>query len=198
MAEAYTTRGRAVLQEYGSNPEAWGGELNAGALAILDAMWGTTAPVTVNGNVTLTSLDKLPDQARGFVLPLVGTGGFTVTVPAQDKPYLIINNCAANVTIKPGSTGTTAVSRAGTACLFWIDSAKTTVYAVDPTLDKIKAPAAPVDMNSKRLTSLANPEADADGISRGYLNTRLPGTITISTSAPTGGSDGDIHFRVLP
>ncbi|WP_128755484.1 hypothetical protein [Metarhizobium album] len=31
-----------------------------------------------------------------------------------------------------------------------------------------------------------------------YVDERLPGRITISTEAPTGGEDGDIHFRVLP
>ena len=35
MAESYTPRLRAVQQEYNSNPETWGTELNIGALQIL-------------------------------------------------------------------------------------------------------------------------------------------------------------------
>lgn len=44
----------------------------------------------------------------------------------------------------------------------------------------------------------SEPTDPKDAITVGYLKARLPGRVTISTGLPSGGSDGDIHFRVLP
>jgi hypothetical protein len=44
----------------------------------------------------------------------------------------------------------------------------------------------------------ATPTDDDHAVTRKFVTDKIPGRITISTDAPTGGQDGDIHFRVLP
>jgi hypothetical protein len=194
MAPTYSSRLRALLQEYNTNPESWGGELNLGALEILDAGWATTE-VAVEAEVTLTSQQALADQSRGLVLILSGSGGFAVITPAVDKPYLVINNCAADVTMKP-SGGTAATIRAGIASLYYTNAAGTIGYVVDPTLDKIKPAAADVAMGSNKITGLADPTSAQDASTKAYADTKLPlaggtmtGAIAMGTAKITGLGD---------
>lgn len=163
MAPTPTRRLRALKQEQYTNPDSWGAELNVGALDIIDKGFGTSE-VAVNANVTLTAANFLDDQSRSIVLILTGTGGFQVTAPAVDKPYLVVNNCAADVTMKP-SGGTAATIRAGIASWYYTNAAGSVGAVFDPTLDKIKAPAANVSMNAKKLTNVAPATAATDAAS---------------------------------
>ena len=169
MPATYTSRIRALQQEYNTNPESWGGELNDGALEILDASWAVTE-ITVGAEVTLTSQNALADQSRGFVLIASGAGGFAVITPAVDKPYLVINDCTADITMKP-SGGTAATIRAGTQALYTTNAAGTAGRVVDPTLDKIRAPAASVAMNSQKITGMADPDDAQDAATKSYIDT---------------------------
>lgn len=167
MASTATSRLRLIKQATYDNPETWGVELNNGALDMVDAAFGA-ASFAVAGNVTLTVENYTSDQARSLFLIMTGAGGFTVTVPAVDKAYLVINNCAADVTVTPLS-GTGAVIRAGTAIWWYCDG--TDGFVVDPTLDTIKAPAADVAMNDKKLTGLAEPTQAQDASTKNYADT---------------------------
>jgi hypothetical protein len=162
MAATYSSRLRALKQEYNTNPESWGGELNTGAIERMDEAWAVTE-ITVGSEVTLTSQNALADESRGFVLIASGDGGFAVITPAVDKPYLVINDCTADITMKP-SGGTAATIRAGTKVLYYTNEAATVGYVVDPTLDKIKAPVASVSMGSQKITSLADGVDDNDAV----------------------------------
>lgn len=169
MADTATRRGRAQKIEQYTKDNAWGPELNDGGLERMDEMWAVKA-VTVNGNVTLTAQNFIQDEARSAVLILSGAGGFAVTAPAVDKPYLVVNNCAADVTVKP-SGGTQATVRAGTAVWYYTNADADTGFVVDPTLDKIKAPAAHVSLNSKKITGLADPTDAQDAATKNYIDT---------------------------
>jgi len=149
MASVATTRLRLDKQATGDNPNAWGIRLNA-ALDLIDESQGVSI-VPVTADVTLTSNNYTSDQSRRAVLRFTGAGGFTVTVPAVEKLYLIDNRCAADVTLKTAS-GVSAVIRAGTRVPAYVDAVDTA--AVDPTLDKIKPPVAAVAMNGQKLTGL--------------------------------------------
>ena len=145
-----TSRLRLLKQAPGSNFDSWGVQLHAGALDRTDEAFGL-AEITVGADVTLDVDNYLTDEARRLVLHLTGAGGFTVTTPAVDKPYLVVNDCSANVTITPsGGTGVTV--RAGVASWVWCDG--TDAKIVDTTLDKIATAAGDVALGGNKLTGV--------------------------------------------
>lgn len=158
MTASATSRLRLIKQAYNSNPESWGSELNAGALDMADEAWGLTE-ITVGANVTLTANNFISDQARSFVLECTGAGGFIVTVPAVEKPYLVVNDCSADITVTP-SGGTGATVRAGTAVLYYVNG--TVARVIDPTLDEIKTAAADVALGGNKLTGVGAATAATD------------------------------------
>lgn len=186
MPATYTSRIRALQQEYNTNPESWGGELNTGALQRLDDAFAITE-ITVGAEVTLTSQNALADQSRSLVLICSGAGGFAVIHPAVDKPYLVINDCSADITMKP-SGGTAATIRAGTQVWYHTNEAGTVGYVADMPLNKIKVPAASVDMNSQNLTSLADAVAGTDGTNKAQVEALIAAAATINLPVPTGNA----------
>jgi microcystin-dependent protein len=168
MPATATSRIRALKQEYNTNPEAWGGELNLGTLDMLDEAWGLSE-IAVAGEVTLTVTDFVSDQARSFVLECSGAGGFAVISPAVEKPYYVINDCTADITIKP-SGGTAATVRAGTAAFVYMNG--TVARAIDPTLDKIRTAAGNVALGGNRLTGVADPVDAQDAGTKAYVDAR--------------------------
>jgi len=180
MASVATTRLRLDKQATGDNPNAWGIRLNA-ALDLIDESQGVSI-VPVSADVTLTSNNYTSDQARRAVLRFTGAGGFTVTVPAVEKLYLIDNRCAADVTLKTAS-GASAVIRAGTRVPAYVDAVDTT--AVDPTLDKIKPAAAAVNLNGQRLTNGGAAVDDTDFIQKVQATGLVAPLVTLAQSWAT-------------
>lgn len=168
MASTPTRRGRLNKQATFDNPDAWGPVLNEGGLDRADEMWATTE-IVVNAPVTLTVEDYLPDEARGFVLIFTGAGGEPVTHPAVDKPYILVNNCIADITFEPES-GTGATVRAGTAVMYYTNEDASLGYVIDPTLDKIKTAAAHVSLGGFKLTNVGTPTASSDAATKGWVD----------------------------
>ena len=113
MVSTPTSRLRLNKQGTGDNTNTWGTKLNDEVFDRIDeAIAGSTA-ITVSGNVTLTSTNYVSDQARNAILLLSGAGGFTITIPAVSKFYIVRNACSAAVTFSNG--GTTVSVPAGQA-----------------------------------------------------------------------------------
>lgn len=153
MVATYSKRLRALQQEQNSNVDSWGPELNIGAIERLDEGWATSE-VVVAGNVTLDVEQGISDQARSLVLILTGAGGFTVTHPEVDKPYLVVNNCVADVTLKP-QAGSGAVIRAGKKLWYYTNSAGDTGYVIDPRISDFLSANANIDMGGFRIINIA-------------------------------------------
>ena len=156
---------RGILQEYNTNDETWSEFLNQQALALLDAARAQFTPIdldaaAVAGAYTLTVQNFLVDQARAATLRFTGTGTFTVTGPPNAYWYIVINECTGIVNLK-STSGTSAPVRPGTSVIWTSDG--TTAYVLDPTLDKVKPPAASVDMDSQKLINMAAATAATDG-----------------------------------
>lgn len=160
-----TTRLRAMQQVYNTNPEAWGNFLNV-ALQMLDNGFGF-ASVTVDADYTLQRSDYIESEAQKLTLVLTGAGGFTVTAPAVDKPYFVINNCAADVTLEPEG-GTGAVIRAGTSVWWYCDGTNGFVY--DPALNEMKAPTGSLSLNGQKITNLSPGTASTDAATFGQVS----------------------------
>lgn len=165
MASTPTSRLRLNKQGTYDNPETWGIELNNGMIDMVDSAFGGFS-ATISGDVALTVENYTADQARQLFMILDGAGGFTITVPAVDKLYYVVNDCAANVTITP-LAGTGAVVRAGTAMWWYCDG--TDGFVKDPTLDQILPAAADVSMGGNRITDLADAVADDDATPKGQV-----------------------------
>ena len=186
MSATYTARGRINKQAYASNAEAWGTELNQGALDRLDDMWGVVE-VTVGADVTLTSENAISDQSRSVVLILSGAGGFNVTAPAVDKPYLVVNNCTADVDILPNA-GTPATVRAGKASWYYTNAAGTTGYVIDPTLSDLKAATASIDAGSQLINNVADGVSDNDAVNKSQLD----GLLNLAPISTVAGIADDV------
>jgi hypothetical protein len=187
-----TSRLRLEKQTVDSNENAWGTRLNQ-SLDLVDLAF-STEEVTVSSDVTLTSTNYADNQSRALCLILSGDGGYAVTTPAVDKPYLVVNNCTSDVTMKP-SGGTAATIRAGTIVWYYNNAAGDTGYVVDTTLDKIKAPVASVAMGSQKLTGMAAGTSATDGAT---LSNRLDqfatptASVAMGSQKITGLADGTI------
>jgi len=162
----FTSSLRLIKQEYRSNPESWGGELNAGVFDMVDEAFHPVV-VPVAANVNLTVQNAVSDQSRRIHLTFTGAGGFTVTAPGVPKVYFVHNQCAADVQLAVDG-GDSKPIRAGTGVWFWTDGATTNLY--DPTLDKLQPAAADVSIGGQKITNLADGTADTDAANVGQVN----------------------------
>lgn len=121
MVSTFTPNGRITKQGTNDSPNTWGTVLNTQVIDLLEDMILGVEPVTITGtsNVTLTTANGSPDQARHGTLELVGTLGADIDlyIPAAEKQYFIrgdwtgafnvnvkISGSSTEVTIGPGET----------------------------------------------------------------------------------------------
>lgn len=109
MAATYTTSNRIMVPAKGDQVDTYATTFWALQADALDQSLDGVLELTVSGSVTLTTANGTitGDQARNRLLVLTGTGG-TVTVPAVEKVYEVVNGCSGAVTFTQGS-GTTCV-----------------------------------------------------------------------------------------
>jgi hypothetical protein len=156
---------RAELQALGENLSTWGDTRLNEALKRLEEGIAQVFTHAVSGNYTLASSNYVQDEARSAVLVLIGAPGATykITIPGTTKTYFVANKTNAAQTIGTAG-GTSATVRAGMVTLVYCDGTDT--FAVDPTLDKVKAAAANVSLNSRKITDLADATADQDAATK--------------------------------
>jgi hypothetical protein len=181
-----TERLRLEKQTVNSNENAWGTRLNS-SLDLVDAGFAVLE-IAVEADVTLTAQNYTADQSRAMCLILSGSGGFDVLHPAStDKPYMLVNNCTAAVDFGPDSQ-TLVTVRAGFMGWYHTNEAGTVGYLADMTLDKIKAPAASVSMNSQKLTALADGVDSNDAVNV----SQTLGIVTAAAASASAASDSAI------
>ena len=90
----------------GEQAGIWGATTNNNLGNLLvQAITGNTAVSVTAGNITLTSLNGVTDEARSAVLVVSGTPGTTrvITIPSASKAYTVRNTSNATVQIKTAS-----------------------------------------------------------------------------------------------
>jgi hypothetical protein len=211
MPSTFTSSGGYELQATGENANQWGARLNT-SLTLLDERVDGVATTVVTGNWTLTITNAAASPGRRHVQVMTGSPAspFTVTLPGRTLFRLFVNSTGQTATITTGS-GATAAVRAGQQSRIYCDG--TNVYVGDPSLDTIRAPAAPVSLNSQRITSLATPTAGTDAATKGYVdgvafNAALPGGSAAGQVAIWNGTvpvwgaldlaDADARTGILP
>lgn len=133
MVSTATSRLRLNKQGTGDNTNTWGTKLNTEALDLTDEAIAGVETIALTGNHTLTSTNYVSDQARNMGLRFTGslTSGATITIPAVEKLYFIINDSGQTLTFTAG--GTTGAVETGRRK--WIACNGTDVYVGEDGAD---------------------------------------------------------------
>lgn len=107
MASTYSSILKLELIGNGDQSGTWGTTTNNNLGTLIEqAIAGTASIDVTSGDVTLTNLNGVSDQARCAALYVTGTPGVTrnLIAPAVSKLYVIANATASSVVIKTVST----------------------------------------------------------------------------------------------
>jgi hypothetical protein len=107
MATTFSSLLRVELIGTGDQSGTWGDTTNRNLGTILeDAIAGTANLNVTLGNVTLSSIDGQPDQARCMILNVTGTPGTTrsIIAPKTSKVYVVVNGSNAPVVLRGSDT----------------------------------------------------------------------------------------------
>jgi hypothetical protein len=126
MVSSYTDNLRLTLQGTGDNPNTWGEILNTVITLVGEAIAGVEdVTITGSSDVTLTTTNGTPDQARNATLVLKGTLGANINLilPAVEKQYFIRGawSGAYTVTAKISGSSTSLVINSGDKKVVYTD-----------------------------------------------------------------------------
>jgi hypothetical protein len=203
----YSANLKIELMSLGDQTGSWGTTTNSNLGTTLEqAIVGYGNPnFTTDADLTITLTDSNATQvARNLALNVTSTGSLTTTrnliVPTIQKAYLIRNNTTGSQSIiVKTSAGTGVTVASGTYLVVYVDGTN-----VVPQISQLPVlyggTGATTAANAR--TSLGVPALDGTGatgawpITIAVTTSNGYGTRTVSTSAPTGGADGDIWYRV--
>jgi microcystin-dependent protein len=106
MPSTFSTSLRIELIGPGEQAGVWGTTTNNNLGELVEqAITGRTTLNVTSGNVTLTSLNGVVDEARSAVLAVTGTPGVTriLTIPNVEKSYTVINQTTNIAQVKTAS-----------------------------------------------------------------------------------------------
>ena len=106
MPSTFSTSLRLELIGDGEQSGVWGQTTNNNFGELVEqAITGRTTLNVTSGDITLTSLNGVVDQARSAVLAVTGTPGVTrvITIPNVNKTYTVINQTTNIVQVKTAS-----------------------------------------------------------------------------------------------
>ena len=171
-------------QGTGNNLNTWGDELNNALDRISEAIADRTEK-SLTGSVTLTSTNYEANESRSAVL-VFSDGGLsstpTVTLPARKKLYWA-KNTGSTYAVTIGVSGGTSASipTGGRWVLILCDGTDCEIH--DPSVSDLKAPSAALDMNSQKITSLADPTANQDAATKAYVDTEVADVVSDAGAA---------------
>ena len=133
MVSTATSRLRLNKQGTGDSVNTWGTVLNTQALDLTDEAIAGVETIALTGNHTLTSTNYVSDEARNMALRFTGslTSGATITIPAVEKLYFVINDSGQTLTFTAG--GTTGAIETGRRK--WLACDATNVYVGEDGAD---------------------------------------------------------------
>lgn len=184
MASTYSTLLRVELIGTGDQSGTWGSTTNANLGTVLEDAIAATATIDVTaGNVTLTNLDGVADQARCMILNVIGTPGTSrnIITPKLSKTYVVINGSNGAVVIKDSDiTGTTVA--AGTKAHVAFNTVANDFVTIVSSTDYVVPGGA---LGTPSSGTLSNCTVDGTN-SVGYRNVPAVGTKTSSYVLATG------------
>jgi microcystin-dependent protein len=192
-ADTFSTSLGAILQGTGNNNNAWGLNLNEGALQLLD-----TSIAGVYSNDALTggnlAMDEVVPPAGPHPLPqavvvLAGTlaSDQTVTVPDVSKLWLVANDCTGAFALKFKTTSGTAgavIPQGGTA-LVYCDGANNIFVGLSTSLRDVQWLGASGTIALPGVSFAAEPSTGLRWVSAGVAALTIGG-VDIATFSATG------------
>ena len=219
MASTYSTDLKLELMATGENAGTWGTKTNTNLNLIQQAIAGFQSIDVAATDVTLDMLDASISNARNMVLKFTGTlaGNRTVNLPDGIEKFYILQDATTH-----GANSLTFKTTSGTG--FTLDEGKmhggfsdgTNTYEValntlggtigtlqiddDAIINSKVADNAILTANisNNQISSAKIIDAnitEAKIENNAVTAAKLQRKFTISTAAPSGGSDGDIWFK---
>jgi hypothetical protein len=184
MASTASNSLKLRKQGTGDNLNTWGGLLNTDVIDLIDEAVAQQVTISLTGNHTLTSTNYASNEARHPYI-IFTDGGLasspTVTAPGVENIWWI-KNAGSTYAITFGVSGGTSVSiRPGSTAAVFSDGTDCEIY--DQEAGDLKPPTAAFDMNSQKITSLADPTADQDGATKAYVDTEVAAVVSDAGAA---------------
>lgn len=185
MPSSYTTSLRLVLPVTGELQNTWGDVVNNGLTQLVEAAIAGTATVNIpNANVTLTTANEAPDQARQMFVRLTGalTAQRDVVCPAVSKLYFVINDTTGGFGINfrtPAGTG--VVVPAGQRMVLYCDGTNV-VNAITRLVGDVQGTAT----NITGIAAVANGGTGASTPAEARVNLAVETSSTGSTRVAAG------------
>ena len=221
MASTYSTDLKLELMATGENAGTWGTKTNTNLNLIQQAIAGFQSIDVASTDVTLSMLDASISNARNMVLKFTGTlaGNRTVNLPNGIEKFYILQDATTH-----GSNSLTFKTTSGTG--FTLDEGKmhggfsdgTNAYEVALNTLGGSIGSAQIDTNAVINSKIATNAILTANISANQITNakildanvttskiadnavtaaKLERKFTISTSSPSGGSDGDVWFEYI-
>ena len=222
MASTYSTDLKLELMATGENAGTWGTKTNTNLELVQQAIAGFQAIDVASSDVTLVMSNASISNARNMVLKFTGTlaGNRTVNLPDGIEKFYILQDATTH-----GANSLTFKTTSGTG--FTLDEGKmhggfsdgTNTYEValntlggtigtlqiddDAIINSKVADNAILTANisNNQISSAKIIDAnitEAKIENNAVTAAKLQRKFTISTSSPSGGSDGDVWFEYIP
>ena len=222
MASTYSTDLKLELMATGENAGTWGTKTNTNLELVQQAIAGFQAIDVASSDVTLVMSNASISNARNMVLKFTGTlaGNRTVNLPDGIEKFYILQDATTH-----GANSLTFKTVSGTG--FTLDEGKmhggfsdgTNVYEV--ALNTLGGTIGTLQIDDDAITNakIADNAILTANISNNQISSakiidaniteakiennavtaaKLQRKFTISTSSPSGGSDGDVWFEYIP
>ena len=219
MASTYSTDLKLELMATGENAGTWGTKTNTNLELVQQAIAGFQAIDVASSDVTLVMSNASISNARNMVLKFTGTlaGNRTVNLPNGIEKFYILQDATTH-----GANSLTFKTTSGTG--FTLDEGKmhggfsdgTNTYEV--ALNTLGGTIGTLQIDDDAITNakIADDAILTANISNNQISSakiidaniteakiennavtaaKLQRKFTISTAAPSGGSDGDIWFK---
>lgn len=170
-----------ALPTTGDLSGTWGTVVNTAITDLLDSAIAGTTTLSADTDVTLSTTNGAPNQARNAVILWTASNGATtrnITAPAQSKAYIVINAGTGSIVVR-GSGPTTGITvTAGyKALIAWNGS------------DFVKITGGPINLNSADVTGVLPPANGGTGLSAVGTNGNVltsNGTAWVSSTPASG------------
>jgi hypothetical protein len=190
MVSTATTRLRLNKQGTGDSANTWGVVLNGQVFDLTDEAIAGVETIALTGDKTLTSTNYVSDEARNMGLRFTGSlvSGATITIPAVEKLYFIINDSGQTLTFSAGA-GTVGVE---TGRRKWIACDGTDVYMAEDGADFEYVEATFLKLAGGTLTgqvtAVGDPTADGHLARKKYVDDNL---MAVTSTAELPGQTGN-------
>ena len=222
MASTYSADLKLELMATGENAGTWGTKTNTNLDLVQQAIAGYQSIDVASSDVALVMSNASISNARNMVLNFTGTlaGARTVTIPDSIEKFYIVKDGTTHsgntLTFKTVSgTGFTldegkihAAYSDGTnineVALNTLGGTIGTAQIADDAVTNAKIADNAVDSDQIAAGAVTNAKVAADAVDTTQLvndavtAAKLERKFTISTSSPSGGSDGDVWFEYIP